>query len=85
MIRMVNMFSCQVGSKVTKCKEGDRVGVGCIVDTCMDCGGCEAGEEHMCCKGMTGTYNGDIKHGHIRTNTGWTFGGYSGSQTVHER
>merc|ERR1719273_843147 len=51
----------------------------------MDCGGCEAGEEHMCCKGMTGTYNGDIKHGHIRTNTGWTFGGYSGSQTVHER
>merc|ERR1719490_263033 len=34
---------------------------------------------------MTGTYNGDIKHGHIKTHTGWTLGGYSGSQTVHER
>merc|ERR1719515_552490 len=34
---------------------------------------------------MTGTYDGDIKHGHIKTNTGWTFGGYSGSETVHER
>merc|ERR1712183_1052705 len=48
------------------------------------CDGCKAGEEHMCSKGMTGTYNGDIKHGHIATDSGWTFGGYSGSQTVHQ-
>merc|ERR1719295_988065 len=33
---------------------------------------------------MTGTYNGDIKHGHIATDSGWTYGGYSASQTVHE-
>ena len=35
--------------------------------------------------GMTGTYNGDIKHGHIATDSGWTYGGYSGSQTVHQK
>jgi len=75
----------KVGSNVTKVKVGDRVGVGCIVDTCMNCDGCAAGEEQLCCKGMTGTYDGEIQHGHIKTNTGWTFGGYSGSQTVHER
>jgi len=51
----------------------------------MTCDGCKAGEEQLCSNGMTGTYNGDIKHGHIKTNTGWTFGGYSGSQTVNER
>jgi len=72
-----------VGKNVTKVKVGDRVGVGCIVDCCMDCSDCRAGEEHMCSKGMTGTYNGDIKHGHIATDSGWTYGGYSGSQTVH--
>ena len=79
------------------------MGVGCIVDSCMGCDGCKAGEEHMCSKGgwwwwvwcdynansliigMTGTYNGDIKHGHIATDSGWTYGGYSGSQTVHQK
>ena len=40
----------------------------------------------MCEKGgMTMTYNSETSHGHIKTNTGWTLGGYSGSQTVHER
>merc|ERR1719184_694358 len=73
-----------VGKNVTKYKVGDFVGVGCIVDCCMQCQGCKAGEQHMCESGMTGTYNGMIKHGHIKTNSGWTFGGYSGSQTVHQ-
>ena len=26
-----------------------------------------------------------IKHGHLKTDKGWTFGGYSGSQTVHQK
>jgi len=73
-----------VGKNVTKYKVGDYVGVGCIVDCCMQCEGCKAGEQHMCESGMTGTYNGMIKHGHIKTDSGWTFGGYSGSQTVHQ-
>ena len=74
-----------VGSKVTKVKVGDNVGVGCISDSCLNCDNCKTGEEHLCINGMTGTYNGQIKHGHIKTNSGWTFGGYSGTQTVHEK
>merc|ERR1719444_239879 len=31
------------------------------------------------------TYDAETKHGHIKTNTGWTLGGYSGSHTVNER
>merc|ERR1719153_1950158 len=31
------------------------------------------------------TYDAEIKHGHIKTNTGWTLGGYSGSQTVNQK
>jgi len=34
---------------------------------------------------MTTTRDGEIKHGHVKTNTGWTFGGYSGSHTLNER
>ena len=30
----------EVGSKVTKFKVGDTVGVGCIVDSCKDCESC---------------------------------------------
>jgi len=74
----------EVGKNVTKYKVGDRVGVGCIVYCCMQCKACKDGEEHLCDKGMTGTYNGDIKHGHIATDSGWTYGGYSASQTVHQ-
>ena len=40
----------RVGSKVTKCAVGDRVGVGCIVDTCMDCSSCQVSDEHLCQK-----------------------------------
>ncbi|XP_023321385.1 probable cinnamyl alcohol dehydrogenase [Eurytemora carolleeae] len=34
---------------------------------------------------MTMTYDTDIKHGHINTDSGYTYGGYSASQTVHQR
>ena len=34
---------------------------------------------------MTMTYNDPIKHGHITTDSGYTYGGYSGSQTVNKR
>jgi len=30
----------EVGSKVTKCKVGDTVGVGCIIDSCLKCKQC---------------------------------------------
>merc|ERR1719336_60948 len=51
----------------------------------MNCAACDKGNEHICPKEMTMTYDADIKHGHIKTNTGWTLGGYSGSQTVNEK
>lgn len=42
-----------VGSDVTKHKVGDRVGVGCFVDSCGECDACTAGEEQYCRKGVT--------------------------------
>lgn len=32
-----------VGDQVTKFKKGDRVGVGCFVDSCRECESCEDG------------------------------------------
>ena len=48
----------EVGGKVTKVKVGDRVGVGCFIDACLDCRMCKKGEENYCENGMTGTFNG---------------------------
>ena len=74
-----------VGANVESVGVGDRVGVGCIVDSCMKCRSCDKSEEQYCYKGMTMTYSSDIKHGHIATDTGFTYGGYSGSITLHHR
>lgn len=46
-----------VGSGVSKFKEGDLVGVGCIVDSCRSCFQCDDGLENYC-NHMVGTYNG---------------------------
>ena len=48
----------EVGSGVTKHKVGDRVGVGCFVDSCRECSSCRAGLEQYCKKGFVSTYNG---------------------------
>jgi len=48
----------EVGAEVTKYKVGDRVGVGCFVDSCRECENCKAGEEQYCLNGETGTYGG---------------------------
>lgn len=37
-----------IGDNVTKYKIGDRVGVGCFVDSCRTCESCLAGEEQYC-------------------------------------
>src|SRR3569833_54338 len=68
-----------VGPGVTKFKVGDRVGVGCMVDSCGECESCKAGLEQYCYPGNVGTYNGHDKH-----SGGHTFGGYSASITVTE-
>ncbi|KAJ3918773.1 chaperonin 10-like protein [Lentinula edodes] len=60
-----------VGKNVTKFKVGDRVGVGCMVNSCRECDNCKGGEEQYCAD-MVGTYNAkDPKDGTI------TQGGYS--------
>src|ERR671936_1724079 len=38
----------EVGSGVTKFKVGDRVGVGCFVDSCRECENCRAGDDQYC-------------------------------------
>lgn len=44
---------------MSKFKVGDKIGVGCIVDSCRDCHMCTEGDEQLCMKGLTGTYNGN--------------------------
>lgn len=46
----------EAGADVTKHKVGDRVGVGCMVNSCGECDNCKAGDEQYCRQGMVGTY-----------------------------
>ncbi|WP_379152372.1 NAD(P)-dependent alcohol dehydrogenase [Paenibacillus sp. sgz5001063] len=68
----------QVGSEVTKYAIGDRVGVGCMVDSCRECDNCHKGEEQYCLNGMTGTYGAVDRYGQF------TQGGYSTHIVVTE-
>jgi uncharacterized zinc-type alcohol dehydrogenase-like protein len=61
----------EVGDEVSLHAVGDRVGVGCMVDSCRECENCIAGEEQYCLKGNTGTYASVDRDGTI------TQGGYS--------
>ena len=70
----------EVGREVSDFKPGDRVGVGCLVDSCRECGSCSEGLEQYCEQGATGTYNGRDRH-----DGSLTFGGYSESVVVSER
>ena len=52
---------------------GDRVGVGCMVDSCRECESCRRGEEQYCRNGSTLTYNsigedGQPTHGGYATH-----------------
>ena len=47
-----------VGDKVTSFKVGDKVGVGCMVDSCRTCQPCKSGSEQYCNTGCVFTYNG---------------------------
>ena len=67
-----------VGPHVTKYKVGDRVGVGCMVDSCGECENCRKGEEQYCLEGNIQTYAGVDKYGEP------TQGGYSTHIVVQE-
>ncbi|WP_405857015.1 NAD(P)-dependent alcohol dehydrogenase [Streptomyces sp. NBC_00090] len=68
----------EVGAGVTRHQVGDRVGVGCFVDSCRECAYCRQGLEQYCTQGMTGTYNALDKSGEP------TYGGYSTHIVVDE-
>lgn len=71
----------RIGSKVTKFKVGQRVGVGCMVNSCQNCDYCSQGLEQYCENGNTLTYNSpDPETGPDR----YSFGGYSKRIVVNE-
>ncbi|KWV47031.1 MULTISPECIES: NAD(P)-dependent alcohol dehydrogenase [Rhizobium] len=67
-----------VGSAVTRFKAGDRVGVGCFVDSCVGCAARDLDREQYM-PGLVGTYNDFEADGKTRTQ-----GGYSDSIVVKE-
>jgi alcohol dehydrogenase (NADP+) len=71
----------KIGQNVTKFKEGDLAGVGCMIDSCQQCNPCHVGEEQYCegPNGWTATYNGPMK-----PDGSNTFGGYSNTIVVKE-
>ena len=68
----------EVGSAVTKHQVGDRVGVGCMVNSCRECANCLNGDEQYCLNGMVGTYGAEDRDGTV------TQGGYSTHVVVSE-
>ncbi len=64
----------EVGEGVSKYQKGDRVGVGCMVNSCQECGPCTEGEENYCDgpKSCTLTYNGPKKPDGSNTYGGYT-------------
>lgn len=70
-----------IGKSVSKFKVGDKAGVGCMVNSCMECESCKKGEEQHCeTTGMTGTYGSPEKS----SPSGITQGGYANNIVVTE-
>jgi uncharacterized zinc-type alcohol dehydrogenase-like protein len=69
----------RVGEGVTKYRAGDRVGVGCFVDSCGQCDSCRRGLEQFCLDHCSFTYNSTERDG-----TTPTYGGYSERIVVKE-
>ncbi len=69
-----------IGSEVTRYAVGDRVGVGCFVDSCRTCDNCRAGLEQYCTGelGTVNTYNDTDRNGEP------TYGGYATHVVVDE-
>ncbi len=61
----------EVGADVTNHQVGDRVGVGCMVNSCGTCAACRQGDEQYCLNGAVMTYAATDRDGTT------TQGGYS--------
>jgi uncharacterized zinc-type alcohol dehydrogenase-like protein len=68
-----------VGTEVSKFKQGDLVGVGCLVDSCQKCHNCKQGLEQYCEEVATQTYNSPD-----RIDKTMTKGGYSNNIIVSQ-
>jgi alcohol dehydrogenase (NADP+) len=69
-----------VGPEVKRFKVGDRVGVGCMVDSCRVCDPCVHDLEQFCEKGPAFTYNGTEMDRKTPTQ-----GGYATDDVVDEK
>jgi len=75
-----------IQSNSSKFKEGQRVGIGCMVESCRTCDLCDDGlEQH--CPAMIQTYSSIFPEGHDHEDCAnyHTNGGYSEEIVVHER
>ncbi len=68
-----------LGSEVDHLSLGQRVAVGCFVDSCRTCASCTADMEQYCLSGFTATYNSATED-----PGGFTFGGYSKNIVVDQ-
>ena len=68
----------EVGSDVSKHEVGDRVGIGCMVNSCRECENCLAGEEQYCLNGHTLVFGSSDRDG------SFTQGGYSEAVVANE-
>ena len=66
-----------VGKNVTKFKTGDHVGVGCLVNSCLNCEPCKTGHEQFCQNGAIFTYGSTDRDGTV------TQGGYTQSAVIN--
>jgi uncharacterized zinc-type alcohol dehydrogenase-like protein len=82
----------RAGAGVSRFKEGDLVGIGCMIDSCGRCAPCRAGEQNYCegPNSWLATYNGPMvprakapggQNAYGRDNT---FGGYAERLVVRE-
>lgn len=69
----------EVGDGVTSYRVGDRVGVGCMVDSCGECEMCRTDHENFCSEKTVWTYNDTYPDGEV------AMGGYSREVIVAER
>ncbi len=69
----------QIGAKVIGFAIGDAVGVGCMVDSCRECGSCQDELQQFCSQGPSFTYNSLEQDKQTPT-----YGGYAKGIVVHE-
>lgn len=69
----------EIGAEVTAHRVNDRVGVGCMVDSCGECEMCRTDHENFCTEKSVATYNDTYPDGEV------AMGGYSREVIVAEK